>query len=148
MGWFDDSDSDDTDSKSRKRRLELFDPNLNDPSSAAVEKFIDPLHTNVPGVQEVQTKDSKRKSHLDEDCAANDSNDEEGLDPLDSFMSSLSSTVVVSKSERNGNRGRLDVENEEEATAHWEVHGETSFQYSEEKKDLVEQLAELVIETP
>ena len=44
---------------------------------------------------------------------ADDADDE---DPLDSYMNSLSSSNVASVTNV---RGRLDVENEEEATAHW-----------------------------
>jgi ATP-dependent RNA helicase DDX42 len=62
--------------------------------------------------------------------APNDGEDEEDLDPLDAYMKSLQSEDA-SSSQRNHRSQqhkatRLDVDNEEEATSHWETKAATS----------------------
>jgi len=94
MGWFDDnSDSDEEVKKRRPLKLETFDT--------------------------FETLDTSTAQYaLDEVTqAAGDVKEDE--DPLESFMNSLSSSSTAVESK---NKNRLDMDNEDEATAHWREH--------------------------
>lgn len=93
MGWFDDDDSDEDDKVKKKPQHFFLDP-------------------SKPAGQE----DDENKE---------DDEEEEEEDPLDAFMKTLDSTKTKSDEEKKRKQQtmiseRLDVENEEEATSHWQ----------------------------
>jgi hypothetical protein len=123
MGWFDDSDDSDEDKKrKRKRPLETFD--IGGCSAGS---------RNDNGINSKQAKKEEGKE-----------NEKEAVDPLDAFMDNLKSTAAIhtgpttntstkditqddnalKRNEKNRNArviDRLDMENEDEATAHWQI---------------------------
>jgi Superfamily II DNA and RNA helicases len=101
MGWFDDeSDSEEEEKKKRKRQ------------STLLETFETENATTI-SIGEVPSLKETHKEEKDEE------------DPLDSFMNNLSTTTDTKSVGRKGTKNRLDVENEEEATAHWNNESES-----------------------
>lgn len=132
MGWFDDdSDSDD----SRKRKLPLFE---------TFEKTEHLCRNASSGDRDVALCDDPVKQPIEtlnvEENRTNGSRPEQSVkeddsmlweDPLDSYMNQLSSATSV---EKVSVKNRLDVENEEEATAHWKTTTQTPIQESSTAK--------------
>ena len=91
MGWFDDDSDDDEEEQKRPRKIGLHD-----------------------FTAETNTK--------------NETNDNEEEDPLDAYMKSLDAVAAKNSEKKNEieasaaspTGGRLDVDNEEEATSHWD----------------------------
>lgn len=117
MGWFDDSDgSEDESHKRTKRPLETFQ--AFDGASQASNNF--DSHKVVDCGEEEQMVSEGQQQITDRKGEGGDDDDE--VDPLDAFMNDLSKNSSSSKSERNTIReSRLDMDNEDEATAHWKI---------------------------
>jgi len=134
MGWFDDSDSDE-DVKSRKRPLETFnigaDPNVLESSFSSATFTSTQVDVEEKYVIQPQHETNKAKAPGMHD----ESSHGEDEDPLDSYMKGLSSSAAETKV-----RGRLDVENEEEATAHWQADDAAAAAASSENYTLDESL--------
>jgi hypothetical protein len=153
MGWFDDSDSEEESSKKR-RRDELF--NLDDltPTPAApaptptVEASAnpdpdhntnangnepDPLDAYMSGIhkeaQSAVAAVAVAVSAVPDPVDGKDHEQDE-VDPLDAYMTSLASSSSTPAATTNV--GRLDMENEEEATSHW-VEASTSASLSKKR---------------
>ena len=151
MGWFDDSDSEEESSKKR-RRDELF--NLDDltPTPAApaptptVEASAnpdpdhntnangnepDPLDAYMSGIhKEAQSAVAAVAVSAVPDPVDGKDHEQDEVDPLDAYMTSLASSSSTPAATTNV--GRLDMENEEEATSHW-VEASTSASLSKKR---------------
>ncbi len=141
MGWFNDSDSEDENEKRSKRPLlETFHDVVGGGSSEGDSSTT------------VHQPNKKSKVILENSGDRSDSRaaaaveEEEEVDPLDAFMSNLSSsknkstsTASTNSSTRTKQLSRMDMDNEDEATAHWEsskatdnIHAEYSEQQQQE----------------
>mmetsp|Transcript_11890 Transcript_11890/g.22262 ORF Transcript_11890/g.22262 Transcript_11890/m.22262 type:complete len:690 (-) Transcript_11890:8114-10183(-) len=127
MGWFDD-DSDSEDEKKKRRRktalLETFEET--EKQSDGPNNNFDLSHGPSTICQPFDEKQQEQE--------------EEEEDPLDSFMNNLSSSAELKSvvETATGTRNRLDVENEEEATAHWRVKTATASETTSWSKDTKE----------
>jgi len=93
MGWFDDDDDDDEEEKVPSYK-----------QISKEEKEEDPLDAFMVGINSTIQQQACTKE------------EEEEEDPLDAFMGTLSN-----KNKKRKVEGRLDLDNEEEATSHWKV---------------------------
>jgi len=109
MGWFDDSDSEDENKKPRKRLLPL---DIFNESSLLTDQEIG-VAENAQGACKISTTAGSVEPHsCDKAGAATD-------DPLDFYMNMLSNNSKEVPAIKQSSRGRLDMENEDEATIHW-----------------------------
>eukprot|EP00934_Nitzschia_sp_Nitz4_P001418 Nitzschia sp. Nitz4//scaffold17_size182527//2166//4106//NITZ4_001824-RA/size182527-processed-gene-0.35-mRNA-1//-1//CDS//3329539250//1418//frame0 len=108
MGWFDDDDDEDEEQekRNRKRHLDLMTP-------------LDQEVANVGNTNQSNTEVSRDQPAVNDVDASDE-------DPLESYMKQLAAQPEKERgATRNSNAGtRLDVENEEEATSHWESQRE------------------------
>ena len=115
MGWFDDSDSDDN-SKSKRTKRPLLETFHDDNDDDNVQNVTNNLFD--------EKEEPSKKSKLETNVTSENSSNDVVVDPLDAFMNDLSNTKTLTT--QITKRSRLDMENEEEATAHWESTKTTS----------------------
>jgi ATP-dependent RNA helicase DDX42 len=109
MGWFDDDSDSEEEKKKKGRKTALFETFETERTSEGPDLTLG--HDDTIGL--IESRPSTMHQPLE------DKQQEEEEDPLDSFMNHLSSTTEGTSVEKTGAKNRLDVENEEEATAHW-----------------------------
>lgn len=113
MGWFDDSDSEDENKTPRERLLPL---DILNESSLLTKQEIGAAENSQGGC-----KISTAAGSIEPQSCDNDAGKESIAmdDPLDSYMNLLSNNSQEVSAIKQSSQGRLDMENEDEATIHW-----------------------------